>query len=254
MQLHRRELGDGPVEMVLLHGLFGSSVNLAAVARRLQSEARLHLLDLRNHGASGHADDMDLATMADDVALGHSLGGKVAMELAVRHPRLVAGLVVLDMAPRAYATADDPVLAALGRLEPAALESRAEAERQLAGWLGDETLAAFLASNLRRDEQGRLGWRIHLEAIVRHRSRLAAAVSQGCWAGPTLFLASRSAGFVVEADRSDILARFPAARLQWLAGVGHWLHAEAPEAVAAAVGGFVREVAVAAAPEPPLGV
>ncbi len=253
--------------MVLLHGLFGSSVNLAAVARRLQSEARLHLLDLRNHGASGHADDMDLATMADDVAetmadrpagrfvaLGHSLGGKVAMELAVRHPRLVAGLVVLDMAPRAYATADDPVLAALGRLEPAALESRAEAERQLAGWLGDETLAAFLASNLRRDEQGRLGWRIHLEAIVRHRSRLAAAVSQGCWAGPTLFLASRSAGFVVEADRSDILARFPAARLQWLAGVGHWLHAEAAEAVAAAVGGFVREVAVAAAPEPPLGV
>ncbi len=254
MLLHAQESGRGPT-VCLLHGLFGRAQNLGALARRLAASHRVIALDLRNHGASPHAAGMAYATMAEDVfatlaamaalpcaVLGHSMGGKVAMVMALSQPPLVRRLVVADIAPVAYAHHNAGVAAALQALQLTPGLDRRRADLALAAAVPDPGVRGFLLQNLAFGAVP--AWKIGLDAIAAGMAEIEGwppAMETRHYPGPALFVAGGASDYVTLAGSAAIARQFPAARVQVLPGAGHWLHAEQPEAFAAAVVPFVDE-------------
>jgi pimeloyl-ACP methyl ester carboxylesterase len=213
-------------------------------------------LDLRNHGASDHDPDMSYAAMAADVAetlvglaavpaavIGHSMGGKVAMRLALDHPARARALVVADIAPRPYPPHFAAIAAAMAALPLAPGLTRAAAEAGLARAVPDPALRGFLMQNFIPGQPAR--WRIGLAEIIaalEHEIGGWAAPAGPSWPGPTLVLTGALSDYVTAADRAPIRALFPAARFAALHRAGHWLHADNPEGFLAAVGGFLAAV------------
>ncbi|HEB97790.1 MAG TPA: alpha/beta fold hydrolase [Sedimenticola thiotaurini] len=268
MELHYREYGSYRAQrptLVLLHGLLGSSVNWHGIARRLERHWHLLVPDLRNHGRSPHAEPMDYPEMAADllafldrqglddaVWVGHSMGGKAAMWLALRWPERAAGLVVVDIAPVPYRHGFDTILTAMEAVDLAAIGSRRQAEGVLARYLDDPGLRQYLLQNLAL-ENGRWRWRVDLQALRRGMGAITGfeppADSSG-YPGPALFLYGSESDYVTAAQRPRILELFPLARLRMIAGAGHWLYAEQPEAFVAALESFLRS-AVGGRPRSP---
>lgn len=239
MQLHARITGDGP-PVVLLHGLFGSSENLGGIARALADDYRVFGIDLRNHGRSPHATAMDHATLAADVTgtiaahglgtvtiIGHSLGGKVAMELALSAPDRVSRLVVLDIAPVRYGRQHDRELDALQGIDLARIRSRNDADAALSGTIPDAGIRQFLLKNLQRAGDG-FRWRIPLDTIRAGYDAIADAPhATGPYDGPALFVRGGRSDYIPDTARPAIEARFPDATIHTIEGAGHWLHYEA---------------------------
>jgi esterase len=250
MILHSTSRGEGPV-LVLLHGLFGQSGNFGAVQRRLAVGRRVVAMDLRNHGASPHAPGMDYRTLAADVAetiaalglgpcaiLGHSMGGKAAMALALARPDLVSRLCVADIAPVRYRPHLVTYALAMRAMALAPGLSRAAADAALAPVVADAGERAFLLSNLVTGATPR--WRIGLEHIIAGMDDIQdwPAIAAPPYAGPTLFLAGARSRYVRPEHRPAIAALFPAARFVTLKNAGHWLHADDPEGFLAVVEAF----------------
>ena len=252
MELHAREAGSGP-PLLLLHGLFGSNENLGGIARRLADRYRTIGLDLRNHGRSPHASSMDYADLAADVAatmdahgiesatlIGHSLGGKTAMELALSRPERVDRLIVLDIAPVTYDRHHDEELEALLGLDLAALGSRREADEALAPRIPNPGVRQFLLKNLRRGDRG-FEWRLPLATIEAEYPHIAAAPpSPGPFDGPALFLRGGESDYVTPAGEAAIRERFPRACVETVAGARHWLHIEAADVVGQHIARFLE--------------
>ena len=255
MELHVRILGDGP-PLVLLHGLFGSNENLGGVARALADRFTVYGLDLRNHGRSPHGRRMDYATMANDVRetldahaldrpalLGHSLGGKTAMELALTAPDRVERLVVVDIAPIAYDRRHDQELEALHALDLSSLRSRGDADRALAGDIPNKAIRQFLLKNLVRGDDG-FEWRMPLETIYAEYEHIAAApAAAGPYDGPAMFVRGGDSDYLPRDAEPAIRKRFPEARIETVPGAAHWVHVDAPEAFLEIVGAFLAEQA-----------
>jgi esterase len=240
--------------LLIVHGLFGSLDNWAGVTRRLAAASRVFALDLRNHGRSPHSDDFSYELMAADLieflddqnlehadVLGHSMGGKVAMLLALRNPHRVRRLIVADMAPRAYAPAHLEILAALRALNLSSANHRGELDAALAPAMPDTAVRQFLLKNVGRDHQGRFRWKLNLEAINNHYHRLNQAIeSNRPFPGPSLFLRGGRSDYVLDGDLGSIRRLFPNARLVTLPEAGHWIHADAPVDFLRAVEAFLR--------------
>lgn len=252
VELHYREAGDGP-PLVLLHGLFGSSSNWARSQRALAGTHRAIAVDLRNHGRSPHAASMSYVEMADDVLglldrlgleraalVGHSLGGKVAMSAALRAPRRVERLAVVDIAPRDYAGSQREVLASLQALDLDALGDRAAADAALAGTVEDAGMRAFLLTNLVLQD-GAWCWRVNLPAIVAGIAAIEGFPSfDHRYPGATCFIrGDRSDYLVASRDGAAIRRLFPAATIETVADAGHWVHAEQPQAFVALLRRFL---------------
>ncbi len=257
------ELGSGP-PLVILHGLFGSARNWAAVAKRLAEHRRVLALDLRNHGASPWTPGMDYPDMARDVArfvvsrglgpvevIGHSMGGKVAMCLALAEPALLRRPIVVDIAPMAYGHAfAAPYAEAMLAIDLARHDTRRAVDRELARSLPDPVLRGFLMTNLVRAGAGASGggggggeglrWAVNLEAIVRNGDALMdfpeTAASYG---GPALFIGGARSDYLGAEAEAAVGRYFPAAGIARIAGAGHWVHAEAPQAFLGAVAAFL---------------
>ena len=239
--LHSTSSGAG-CPLVLLHGLFGMGNNLGGVARALQSQYRVHSVDLPNHGRSGWMDGADLPAMAECVRLwmdhhglksscflGHSLGGKVAMQLALSHPARVAVLVVADIAPVVYPPHHDTVFAALDAVAVAHCRSREEAAELMAGHIAEEGVVQFLLMSLQRGGDGTYTWRFNLEGIRRDYSAVREVPAAAApYRGPTLFIKGGESDYIREEHRQEILGLFPLATLKMMPGCGHWLHVERP--------------------------
>lgn len=249
MILRSTQAGDGP-PVVLLHGLFGMARNLGFVQRAVAGRFRVVGLDLRNHGDSPHAPDMRYDVMADDVAetlaslgiseaavLGHSMGGKTAMRLALRHPEAVGRLCVADIAPVVYPPRNHPVVAALRGVPLTPGLTRAAADAALA--IEDAGLRAFLLQNLVFGDVPR--WRIGLEEIAASLRDLEGwdPVEGLSWDGPTLFVAGARSDFILPEYRPAIRALFPAARFLTIKNAGHWLHVDNPTAFLGTVEAFL---------------
>ncbi|WP_070987654.1 alpha/beta fold hydrolase [Halofilum ochraceum] len=251
MELYARIIGEGP-PIVLLHGLFGSNENLGGVARALGDRYTVYGLDLRNHGRSPQAESMDYSSMAADVNetldhhgldeaifIGHSMGGKTAMELALSTPNRVAALIVVDIAPIAYDRRHDQELDALQGLDPSDIRSRGEADATLAERIPSAAVRQFLLKNLIREGKG-FAWRIPLETIYRQYDRIAAAPSaKGPYNGPTLFIRGGNSDYLPTAAEATVNERFPRATIVTLANLGHWPHAESPHEFVHAITGFL---------------
>lgn len=248
MELFYKRSGDGP-PLVMLHGLFGSLENLGAIARLLQDRFTLYQIDLRNHGRSPHANSMGFAEMADDVAavmereglasthvLGHSLGGKVAMQMALDHPQRVKGLVVLDIAPVSYPPGHNEILHALNEIDPAGYTTRAELDTRLQQYVDEPGVRQFILKNLNRDQQGRFYWRLNVPAISHWYDDLRAAIGDGLIReAPTLFVRGEKSRYIQLRNHKEILQKFPHADIVTIDGASHWLHAEKPKEVAEVV-------------------
>lgn len=258
LKLHYRELGPEQkpaADLVIAHGLFGSVSNWQTVARRLAARYRVLLVDLRNHGESPHSDIMDYPSMAGDLAefidshcagpahlVGHSMGGKAAMATALLHPQVVRSLVAVDIAPVARLSGFDAFAEALGSIPLDRIQSRSDADGHLQPVIPEPGIRAFLLQNLRRDEQGRWYWRINLPIIANALPVIAAFPdTDATWSGPALFLRGGLSGYVTDHDFEAAKIRFPGARLETIAGTGHWLHAEKPAEVASAIESFVAK-------------
>jgi esterase len=242
MQLHFKESGQGPA-VVLLHGLFGSSENWHSIAMRLAATFHVFALDHRNHGQSPHSAEMDYPVMAADVdrffasrgvasarVIGHSMGGKTAMRLALHFPQRVQKLVVADMAPRAYAPAHDKIFAALLALDLPSFQTRAQIEEALAPEIPNPVLRRFLLKNLGRAPAGGFCWKINLRDIAENYWRLREPVAgEAPFAGPVLFIRGGKSKYVQPEDEPLIREWFPAATLQTIQEAGHWVHADQPE-------------------------
>lgn len=253
MRLRAIEMGEGP-PLVLLHGLFGQAQNFASVQKMLATGRRVIALDLRNHGLSPHAAAMDYPAMAADVAetlaalgtgpvdlLGHSMGGKVAMTLALTHPASVARLVVADIAPVDYPPAFRPYAEAMLALPLTPGLTRREADAALAGAVPSAGVRGFLLQNLDLNAAPP-EWRIGLAAIAAALPSIEAAppLPQGArFEGPTLVLGGETSDYIRPEHRDLFRALFPAARFGTVKGAGHWLHAEKPEGFVAALGAFL---------------
>ncbi|MGD8429994.1 MAG: alpha/beta fold hydrolase [Ectothiorhodospiraceae bacterium] len=253
MKLHCESLGEGP-PLVILHGLYGSGTNWKSHARWLSEHRRVLLPDLRNHGRSPHVPGMAYPDMADDVValldaedieratiVGHSMGGKVAMALALAHPDRVRALVVVDIAPVTYPSRHEALIESLQRLQPGHLRSRGEADRELAAEIPEPMVRQFLLTNLERREEG-YGWRIPLDILAAELPRLVGWPDiPGQWRGPALFVHGGASDYVTDGARAEIARYFPEARTLAVKGAGHWLHAEAPDAFRDVLQGFLDE-------------
>lgn len=239
--LHSRESGQGP-DVLLLHGLFGQSANLRSVARALEPEFRVHGLDLPDHGQSLWLSDASLPAYATCVSdwmadqgidhahvIGHSLGGKVAMELALTTPAKVGRLVVADIAPVAYPRGHQAIIAALKVVQSSGCRSRADAEAILQDSIEDPGVIGYLLMSLRA-EAGVYQWRFNLEGLAAAYDRLGAAPSDAePFAGPSLFLRGAQSTYVLAEHEDTIARRFPASELVTIDPAGHWLHVDQPQ-------------------------
>ena len=243
MQLNHKTYGNTGPHLVILHGLFGNLDNWQTLARRWAADYTVVLVDLRNHGRSPHAEEMTYPLMAQDVAelletlaihrchlLGHSMGGKVAMQAALTYPDLVERLIVVDMAPRQYGRGHDDVFAALHALDPATLSDRGEADAAMRPHMADAGVRQFLLKNLTRRDDAGFRWRMNLAVLDRDYAQLIAPIGTlgQTYSGPALFVRGGKSDYVRDEDWPGVLEHFPQARLATVAGAGHWVHPERP--------------------------
>lgn len=248
------ETGAGP-PLVILHGLFGSKRNWGTIAASLGRDHRVISADLRNHGASPWSDDHDYVVMAEDVValirkvvgrpttlLGHSMGGKVAMVVAIQHPELVDRLVVVDIAPARSTATSIELVRAMRAVPLADCPRRSDVEAALAATVPDRGLRAFLLQNVAAGPAG-LAWSVNLEALERHFDAILdfpPMLSGQVFDKPTLFLAGARSDYIQDRHHPEIKRLFPAATIEVIDDAGHWPHAEAPAAFLAAVNRFLN--------------
>ena len=253
-ELYFTSTGSGQ-PLVVLHGLFGSGKNWQTQARRFATHYRVVTVDLRNHGDSFHADEMNYSVMADDVKallhqleidkcyiLGHSMGGKVAMALALQNTDLFAAMIVADIAPVAYFHHYDDLIDPILALHLDGLESRAQADQLLRQNIPEDQLRAFLLQNLIR-ESGGWRWRINWQVIQRDMEWLTGFIdlpADEVIEVPTLFLRGAKSDYIGDAEIEVINRLFSKPTVTTIEDAGHWLHAEKPDAFSSAVLDFLQ--------------
>lgn len=244
MELNYKSFGQGE-PIIILHGLFGTLDNWQTVAKALADDYLVFIVDQRNHGRSPHLDDMSYPLLAEDLRafmeahwiyrahiVGHSMGGKTAMQFALLYPDMADKLAVIDMAPKQYPGGHEPIIQALLDLDIDRVENRQDAEEFLAGRIETPAVVQFLTKNITRNHAGRYSWKMNLSAIHRNYPAILRAVeAEAPYEGPALFLRGGRSSYVLPQDEPDIKALFPQARIETVEGAGHWVHAEAPDVV-----------------------
>lgn len=253
MKLHYKTIGSGP-PLIFLHGVFGMLDNWKSIAKKMEDKYTCVLVDLRNHGKSPKDNTFDYASMADDLVelmddmkissthlLGHSMGGKVAMQFSLVHPEKVDKLIVVDIAPRSYEPHHHAVIEAIRSLDPSAIEERAEAEEIFQKYLGnDQSTILFLMKNLDRLTNGGFQWKANMDVITSsYEEVLKEITSNEPFQKPTLFIRGALSNSVRDEDWENIRDLFPKAQLVTIEEADHWVHADQPEAIIDAIEGFL---------------
>lgn len=241
--LHQEITGTGPV-LVILHGLFGDADNFRSIALHFERDFKVIRLDLPGHGQSPHQSNLSFEKMAETVLqhlanegisscrlMGHSLGGKVAMQMAGNISDLaIEQLIVVDIAPRLYPPHHTGILNALSNLPLSQIKSRGDADRQLKNHVEDASIRGFLLKNLTRNDAGEYTWRLDLEGIINNyeHMRLPPSFSKtvDC---PTLFIKGGNSDYIGQQDEPAIRTHFKDPKFKEIMGTGHWPHAEKPD-------------------------
>lgn len=248
MELNYRQYSGSGAPVFVLHGLFGSLSNWGWHCKQLAEQYAVYGVDLRNHGDSPHSDQLDYQVMAEDVrqliirlgfesccVVGHSMGGKVAMQLALSYPDLVEKLVVVDIAPVGYPEDADghmDVLAAMDAVKLDEIKSRTEAELTLEKFIPEEATRKFVLTNLVRNQQGTFEWRLNKDSIRENYANLRAElIATMSFSKPVLFVKGSLSPYIKPEHEVQIKELFPLASVKQIMGAGHWLHAEQPQAL-----------------------
>ena len=244
--------GDGTgTPLLIAHGLFGTARNWGVLAKRLADGRQVIAVDMRNHGSSFRAASNTYSDMAGDLArvienrggkadvLGHSMGGKAAMMLALTRPDLVEKLIVADIAPVAYSHSQLDKITAMQAVDLSVVTRRRDADEQLIGAVKDAALRSFLLQSLTLGEEG-ASWKLNLDVLGAAMSDIIGFPDvDATFEGEVLFLHGGNSDYVQPAHHQHILTLFPNARFEVIEGAGHWLHAEKPREFEAAVRGFL---------------
>ncbi|MFC3032064.1 alpha/beta fold hydrolase [Pseudoalteromonas fenneropenaei] len=240
--------------VVLLHGLFGSLENLNIIAKALAEQFQVINFDLRNHGQSPHHSEHDYPLMANDVIetlhtigvsnahfVGHSMGGKVAMQVAMQAPTLVNKLVVLDIAPVAYHSRHNSIIEALSEVSLNKVSSRSDADALMSKHIAEAGVRQFLLKSLAKDDSGNLTWRFNLTALKQHYGKIIGNIdaNDSCLC-ETLFIKGSNSDYILAEHREIIAKLFPNSKGKIIHGAGHWLHAEKPVAVNKSIVDFLQ--------------
>lgn len=240
MLLHSIILGEGK-PVLILHGFLGMLDNWKSIGKQLADDGfQVHLIDQRNHGNSFHSDEFNYDLLAEDVCrycehyqltnvfvIGHSMGGKTAMNLAMNHSQLIEKLVVVDIAPKIYPPHHADVLAGLLSLDLENLQSRQEADDQLKKYISDFGVRQFLLKNLYRENSGKFSLKCNLKVLSKAEQMIGESFSQNTnFEKPVLFLKGQNSSYIEENDRIIIEKYFPKASILEIPNAGHWLHAE----------------------------
>lgn len=257
MHIHTESVGNPPPRVAFLHGLLGRGRNWHQIANALAADGFPGLLvDLPNHGASDWTEDFSYLTMADQVAdelrsqlsgrrislIGHSMGGKVAMLIALRHPELVHKLVVIDIAPDLSEGVSnfDPILAAIAGFDLSPVTSRADADARLRPLIPDDSVRALVLQNLRA--RPRWSWQSNIALLADSLDAIAAwpSVPETNYLGPVLWLNGSGSSYVQPEHDTTMYRLFPNTAHREIPDAGHWVHADQPKAVAEALLEFLR--------------
>jgi len=253
MKLHSKIYGDEGQDLIVIHGLFGMSDNWNTLGKKFSKYCRVHLIDLRNHGRSPHSTDFNYDVMCDDVLeymqdnaitnpiiLGHSLGGKVAMNFAFTYPDKIEKLIVADIAPREY-NSDfyKNLLATLYKLPLEDFDKREEIDSVLSSTFEDKGMRLFLLKNLYRNENKEFAWRFNIEVLLEKVNNIQEAdFIKGICDVPTHFIRGGNSNYITSEDELIINKHFSDFSIATIDGAGHWLHAEKPERFYNEVMGF----------------
>src|ERR1035437_8732674 len=242
MKLFYRKLGQGK-PLFILHGLFGLSDNWATVGKMLAEFFEVYLIDLRNHGNSPHSNEWTYSAMTNDIRelmddlqiskqilIGHSLGGKVAMQFASMYPEKLEKLIVVDMAPKDYPENQFGFIKKLLKINLPEMQSRKEAEIQLNTIIKDWATVQLLLKNIQWNEENKLAWKFNLKAIVENQNKIGETFSMKNKINtPTLFIRGEKSKYVLGEDITEIKKIFSNAEFKTIKGAGHWVHADQPE-------------------------
>lgn len=241
MKLYYRELGQGS-PLVILHGLFGSSDNWHSLSKIFAEKHKVYVVDQRNHGQSPHDSVHDYKSLTDDlnefiedhqikkpVIIGHSMGGKTAMNFAVKFPEKLSKLIIVDIVPKAYPVHHDSILKGLNAIDLNQLESRGQADEILSKFVPEASVRQFLLKNLARNSEQNFEWRINIPVLEAHIDDMGTTLQyQGQFDGPTLFIIGSKSNYFEPGDEEAIQSYFPAAKIATV-NTGHWVQAENPK-------------------------
>jgi len=254
MDLHFKTYGNHPKKLLILHGLFGMTDNWHHIAGKLSEKYTVIVVDLRNHGNSPKNATMNYDVMASDVMellwtlqlekvylLGHSMGGKVAMNFALQYPDKLQKLIVVDIAPKNYGRGHDDIFAALLPLDLSLYKTRSEIDQQLEKDLPDFYTRQFILKNLQRNEEGTYSWKMGLKNIYDNYDNISSGeLPEGKqYNGDTMFLKGEKSKYIQEKDKEEIEKYFPKAIFETIENAGHWVHADNPNAVVQAINNFI---------------
>lgn len=243
MKLFFRKIGAGE-PLIILHGLLGASDNWLTIGRQLAERHTVYLLDMRNHGRSPHSKEFHYVIMAADVnefmldheihsavLIGHSMGGKVAMHLALDYPHKINKLVVVDIAPKAYPLPYfKNIIETLAKVDLSGVKRRKEVEAQIAPNIPDPVVRNFLLKNLVRGKGNTFSWKVNLAALLDNVDMLSGEIyREEIFSNPALFVRGGNSNYVLDEDIPLIKTKFPRAEFVTIPGAGHWLHVDAPE-------------------------
>ena len=250
MMLNYKKIGNG-CPLIVLHGLYGSGDNWYSFARALSPYFTVYLVDQRNHGQSPHSTELNYEVLTTDLEeflqqhqlekvciMGHSMGGKVAMNFTLRNPKKVYKLVVIDIALRSYTAniAASPqlsihkkIISALDSLDLDFADTREELDKQLARYLPQKPIRQFLLKNIKRSKAGDFSWSLNIEALKNNLSLLLDAIDSSgkTFNGPVLVISGENSGYITEADHNDFRKAFPNVEIVRFP-TGHWVHSEQP--------------------------
>ena len=253
MKLYSKIYGDKTQDLIIIHGLFGMSDNWNSLGKQFSKYYKVHLIDLRNHGKSPHAEDFDYKVMCEDILeymednniqkpilLGHSIGGKVAMKFAFTYPEKIEKLIVADISPRRY---DNDfvqnLLQLLYKLPLEDFKKREEIDSVLSSTYEDKGMRLFLLKNLYRNEKKEFAWRFNIEVLLEKVSNIQEAdFIKGVCDVPTHFIRGGNSNYITTEDKLIINKHFSDFSIATIEGAGHWLHAENPERFYNEVMGF----------------
>ncbi len=257
MELFYRKFGEGH-PMIIAHGLYGSSDNWVTIGKVLSEYFEVYLIDQRNHGRSPHSNEHNYDVMKADfiefmdkhaiekaVLLGHSMGGKTVMNVAVAHPERVSRLIVVDIAPKTYirkidysfrSINHDKIITSLLKIDLKKAESREDIDKELSKSIIDARLRQFLLKNVQRSKDNLFEWNVNLHVLYDNFETILGGFDysrfengRGVTGFPALFVRGANSDYIVDEDIAGIKTVFPHAEVVTIPNAGHWLHAEQPE-------------------------
>jgi esterase len=252
MNLFYRQLGEGQ-PMLVFHGLIGSADNWLTQARLLSPHFSVYTIDQRNHGQSPHSDEFNYTVLAEDIKdfivqhhinqpiiMGHSMGGKAAMNFAVKYPQMLDKLIVVDIAPKPYTVRHDQIVEGLKSIPIETLQSRTEADTILAEYVPEVDVRQFLLKNLTRKSEGGFEWKLNLPVIDENMSRIFEGMQySGTFDKPTLFVRGKRSNYISDEDENAIRQLFPKSTIVTM-DTGHWVQAEKPQEFVETVLAFLK--------------